>query len=132
MIRNSCAQQFGFRVRVEEMSTDQEAIQSSSDMARSDSFVTPCEDVVFQFDVYKTPLGYKIFQYFPKRVPDLSSTFAFIRRDSNIEIPSYEAREEQFTFTLFFERGPKAVFMSMHGWAIDIPDLEILFFFFIF
>ena len=132
MIRDSCAQQFGFRIRVEEMSTDEEAIQSGSNVARSDSFVTPCKYAIFQFDVHKTPLRNKIFHPFPKRVPDLSSSSAFVRRDSYIEIPSNEAREDQFAFVLLFERGLKVVFLSMHGWAIDIPDPELFFVFFIF
>ena len=113
------------------MSTDQEAIQSGSDMAESDSFVSPCEDVVFRFDVHKTPLGYKIFQSFPKRVPDLSSSSVFVRRDSYIEIPSNEAREEQFAFALFFERGPKAVFLGMNSWTVNISDPELFFLFFV-
>ena len=104
------------------MSTDQEAIQSGSNMARFDSFITPCEDAIFQFDVRKAPLRNKVFQPFPKWVPDLSSTSAFIQIDCNIEIPSYEAREENFSLTLFFKRGPKNVFLGVDGWTIDISD----------
>ena len=104
------------------MGADQEPIQSSSNVAGSNSFVAPSEGVILRLDVQEDPLRNKFLQPLSKGIPDLSSTSTFIRRDSNIEVPRYEAREKRFTFTLFFKGIPKTIFLSMDSRAINVPN----------
>ena len=78
----------------EEVGANQKPVYSSSYVIMSNSFIAPSESTILWFDVRKTPERNQVLQPFTKAIPDLSSTSAFFRGDSNIEVPCYEAREK--------------------------------------
>ena len=127
MIGDRSAQDFGFRIRVDEMCADQESIQSSCNMSWSCSFVVPSIDTIFRFDVCETPMRDQIFQHLPKWISYLSTSSALICRYSYIKVSCYIARKELFVFTLLLERVPEPFLLSIQGWAIHIPNPKYFF-----
>ena len=55
VILNGRAQEFGIRICSEEMGAKEKPVQSSSYVARSNSFITPSESAILWFDVREAP-----------------------------------------------------------------------------